>query len=130
MGSFYFAKKGGNQVAQMRMSAPKALPLLRLDPFKGMDVSGIQIDNHHSPDALNVNLNEKGALNKRTGYERVMDLGTGAIKGMFLYHKSDGTEKFLVAHGGKLYVSGIPNNGMGLVTWQQDDLAQTWESEV
>jgi hypothetical protein len=87
------------------MSAPKALPLLRLDPFKGMDVSGIQIDNHHSPDALNVNLNEKGALNKRTGYARLFptSLGVGKINGMYEFVKSDGTATFLIAWGTNLY---------------------------
>lgn len=92
-------------MVQMQMSAPKPLPLLRLEPFKGMDVSGIQIDNHHSPDMLNMNINEKGALNKRTGYSRIFptSLGLGRINGMYEFIKSDGTTIFLLAHGTKLY---------------------------
>jgi len=92
-------------MAQLQMNAPKPLPLLRLEPFKGMDVSGVQIDNHHSPDMLNMNINEKGALNKRTGYDRVYStsLGTGKINGMYEYTKSDGSSIFLLAHGTTLY---------------------------
>jgi hypothetical protein len=92
-------------MAQMQMNAPKPLPLLRLEPFKGMDVSGIQIDNHHSTDMLNFNINEKGALNKRTGYSRIFptSLGVGKINGMYEFVKGDGTSVFLIAWGTVLY---------------------------
>lgn len=110
----------------------KTPPLFQLEPFRGMNVSGspTQISQNESPDMLNMNVDLHGALNKRTGYERVMNLGTGAIKGMYLYRKSNGQEIFLVAHGGKLYNSGIPQKGPGLTIWNSDDLTQTWESEV
>jgi hypothetical protein len=110
----------------------KEPPLLRIEPFRGMNVSGspTQIHQSESPDMLNMTLDENGALKKRTGYERVMNLGDGAIKGMFLYQKSSGEEIFLAAHGGKLYKSGIPQKTSDLSTWDDDNLTKTWESEV
>lgn len=113
----------------------KPTPILSLNPFQGINMSGspVEIAQNESPDLLNVHVGENGALNKRTGYERVMNLsntGTGSIKGMFLYRKSNGSEIFLVAHGGKLYSSSVPNKGTGLAAWTDDDLSQTWESEV
>jgi hypothetical protein len=91
----------------MSGSSIKPQPLLRLEPFGGMDVSesATQIDNHHSPDMLNVTLDEKGSLSKRTGYKRVFStsLGVGKINAMFVYTKTDGTQIFLFAHGTKLY---------------------------
>jgi hypothetical protein len=81
--------------------------LLRLEPFRGIDVSGTstQIDDHQSPDMLNMNIDERGSLNKRTGYERVFptSLGDGKINGIYEYKKSDGTTEFLIAHTTKLY---------------------------
>jgi hypothetical protein len=100
-------RREGNTMAQMKMTAPKPLPLLRLQPFKGMDVNGsaTQIDDHHSPDMLNMNIDEKGSLNKRTGYGRVFNdsLGAGKINAMYVYTKTDGSTIFLIAHGTKLY---------------------------
>lgn len=94
-------------MVQMPGYAPKQLPLLRLEPFRGIDVSGTatQINDHYSPDMLNMNIDEKGSLNKRTGYTRVYptSLGAGKINGMYLFTKTDGTTIFLIAHGTKLY---------------------------
>jgi hypothetical protein len=92
-------------MAQMSMSAPKSLPLLRLEPFRGMDVSGTQIDNHHSSDMLNFNIDDKGSLNKRTGYARVFptSLGVGKINGIYEFVKGDGTSVFIIAWGTNLY---------------------------
>jgi hypothetical protein len=91
----------------MTSNSAKPQPLLRLEPFRGMDVSesATLIDNHHSPDMLNVNIDEKGSLSKRTGYARVFptSLGAGKINGMFVYTKTDGTQIFLIAHDTKLY---------------------------
>jgi hypothetical protein len=118
-------------MAQMTGNAQKSQPLLRLEPFMGMDVgeSATQIDNHHSPDMLNMNIDEKGTLNKRTGYSRVYatSLGAGKINAMFLYTKQDGTQIFLIAHGTKLYTqsgnaqpvelySGIQNGDINFFT--------------
>jgi hypothetical protein len=92
-------------MAQFAMTAPKPLPLLRLEPFRGLDTSGTNIDNHHSPDVLNMNLSDKGALNKRTGYAKVFStsLGSGKINGLYMYTKSNGTTYFLIAHDTTLY---------------------------
>jgi hypothetical protein len=118
-------------MAQMPGNAQKSQPLLRLEPFMGMDVgeSATQIDNHHSPDMLNMNIDEKGTLNKRTGFSRVYatSLGAGKINAMFLYTKQDGTQIFLLAHGTKLYTqsgnaqpvelySGIQNGDINFFT--------------
>ncbi|MEH7355691.1 hypothetical protein V7150_19365 [Neobacillus drentensis] len=93
-------------MAQMQAKT-KSIPLFHLEPFQGMDTNGsaTQIIDHRSPDMLNFNIDEKGALNKRTGYARVYptSLGTGKINGMYLYTRSDGSAIFLIAHGTKLY---------------------------
>jgi hypothetical protein len=107
----------------MQGYATKTPPLLRLEPFSGMDVSGIatQINDHHSPDMLNMSIDEKGALNKRTGYTRVFptSLGEGKINGMYLFTKTDGTTILLIAHGTKLYTqsgNGQPSELFGELT--------------
>lgn len=86
---------------------PPEPPLLRIEPFKGLNlaVTPTQIDQSQSPEMLNMNIDERGALNKRTGYERVFptSLGPGQINGMYVFRKSDGTEIFLITHGTKLY---------------------------
>lgn len=86
---------------------PPEPPLLRIEPFKGLNLSvtPTQIDDHQSPDMLNVHSDERGALNKRTGFERVfpISLGLGAVNGSYEYRKTDGTVIFLLAHGTKLY---------------------------
>jgi len=93
-------------MAQMSFQAPTP-SLLRLEPFRGIDVSGTssQIDDHQSPDMLNMNVDERGSLNKRTGYQKVYSasLGAGRINGLFEYKKADGTTDFLIAHTTKLY---------------------------
>jgi hypothetical protein len=87
-------------------SNTKPQPLLKLEPFLGIDVSqsAMEIDNHHSPDMLNM-INENGELSERTGYGRLFpnSLGAGKIKAMFLYTKADGNTVFLIAHGTHLY---------------------------
>jgi hypothetical protein len=93
-------------MAQMSFNSPTP-SLLRLEPFRGIDVSGTstQIDDHQSPDMLNMNIDERGSLNKRTGYQRVFptSLGSGKINGIYEYKKSNGTSEFLIAHGTILY---------------------------
>ncbi|MDP4147436.1 MAG: hypothetical protein Q8936_23710, partial [Bacillota bacterium] len=93
-------------MAQMRIK-PQNPPLVRLEPFRGMNVSGspTEISQNQSPDMLNMTLDLNGALNKRTGYSRVYttSLGTGKINGLFEYKKSDGTSVFLIAWGTQLY---------------------------
>src|SRR5690606_25197413 len=57
------------------------------------------------PDMLNFHIDERGALTKRTGYERVFEigLGEGKVHGMVEYLKEDGTIEFVFAHGKGLY---------------------------
>lgn len=89
-------------------SSPAQEPsLLRMEPFRGMNLSvtPTQIDQSQSPEMVNFNIDERGALNKRTGYERLFQtsLGDGEINGLYEYKKTDGTSFFLIAHGTKLY---------------------------
>lgn len=108
--------------------------MLRIEPFKGMNLSvtPTQIDQSQSPDMLNLTIDERGALNKRTGYERVFatSLGVGAINGAYEYRKQDGTVLFLLAHGTKLYTqsgtsqpveiyNGLANNRVNFFTMNE-----------
>jgi hypothetical protein len=106
-------------MAQMTSSSSQDSAMLKIEPFRGMDTasSPTQLDDHHSPDMLNLNIDNKGALQKRTGYEKLLDMGTGSIQGMAEYKT-----QFLLAHGAKLYQM----EGK-LVTWDMDDLTQSWE---
>lgn len=93
-------------MAQLAMNQAQSPPLLRIEPFKGVNysVTPTQIDVHQSPSMLNMISDSRGSLNKRTGYTRVFptSLGAGKINGMFEFRKKDGTVKFLIAHGTKL----------------------------
>jgi hypothetical protein len=86
---------------------PPVPPLLRIEPFKGLNtsVTPTQIDDHQSPDMLNVNLDDRGSLNKRKGFEKVFEtnLGPGKVNGLFQFRKPDGSTEVLFAHGDKLY---------------------------
>lgn len=119
-------------MARIPMRANPQPPLLRVEPFKGMNtsVTPTQIDQSQSPDMLNINIDERGALNKRTGYKRIINsVGTGSINGMFLYKKPTGEQEFLFAHGATLYAtSSLPNSGIVRDTvWSDDNLELTWE---
>jgi hypothetical protein len=110
---------------------PPQTHIRRLEPFRGLNLSvtPTQIDEHQSPDLLNVQSDERGALNKRTGYERMYaeSLGDGAITGMFEF-KGD----ILFTHNGKLYkTEGIPSlaNNTRPQTWEDDNLTESWEVE-
>lgn len=123
-------------MAQMNRRARPEPPLLRMEPFKGLNLSvtPTQLDDRETPDMLNMHIDERGALNKRTGYKRIIahSLGDGPINGMFHFKKSNGTADFLFAHGTKLYkTSVVPDrNNRNLATWQEDNLEVAWESEV
>ena len=84
-------------MAQLVVNSRPNPPLLRIEPFKriNLSVTPTQIDQHQSADMLNFTIDERGSLNKRTGYERVFStsLGTGPINGMFEYRKTDGTSR-------------------------------------
>jgi len=124
-------------MAQMNAAGASNPPLLRIDQFKGVNLSvtPTQIDQSQASDLLNMNIDERGALNKRTGYERVyvQSLGPGKINGLFHYRKPDGSEMLLFAHGNKLYgTKGIPTlaNNSRPQTWEDDDLYAVWEGDL
>lgn len=94
-------------MAKMDFRTAPQPPILQIDPFKGMNlsVSPTQIDDHQSPDMINMHIDTRGALQKRTGYTRLFEthLGPGKINGIFTFKKNDGTNEILFAHGDKLY---------------------------
>jgi hypothetical protein len=80
--------------------------LIKIDNFKGINQSAdyTQIDIRESPDMLNIELDNRGALNKRKGYKRIFEsLGTGNINGQYVFNKKDGTLIELFAYANKLY---------------------------
>src|SRR5437764_15436184 len=83
----------------------------RLQPFEGLDVEGsaTEINDHESPDVLNMYADETGALTKRMGYQKTYptSLGSGKILGMFVYEKMDGTVYQLMAWGNQLYLQQV-----------------------
>jgi hypothetical protein len=99
--------KEGDKLVMFKSRQTAEPPLLRIEPFKGINLSTTptQIDDHESPDMLNVSSDERGSLNKRTGYERLFEtnLGPGEINGMFEFKKADGTKEILFGHAGNLY---------------------------
>lgn len=80
----------------------------KLQPFEGLDVEGsaTQINDHESPDMLNMYSDERGSLNKRVGFHKTYatTLGPGKILGLYIFEKSDGTVYPLMAWGNDLYV--------------------------
>jgi hypothetical protein len=104
-------------MARMNVSV-KAPPLVRLEPFRGLNVSGspTEISQNQSPDMLNMTLDLNGALNKRTGYSKVFptSLGTGRINGLYEFKKSDGTSIFLMAWGTNLYTQSGNNQPVSI----------------
>src|SRR5689334_22687179 len=92
----------------------KTPDLLRVEPFLGLNVSQApeQINDHQSPDLLNVVVSKTGNLDKRTGYKRAFttELGSGRITGMYLFRMIDDTKIFLFGWSTKLYklVDGAP----------------------
>lgn len=122
-------------MAQMNRRSKPEPPLLRMEPFKGLNLSvtPTQLDDRETPDMLNMHIDERGALNKRTGYKRIISrsLGPGPINGLFLFRKTDGTEELLFTHGTKIYKTNkIPDRTVIPYTWNDEDLTATWESEV
>ncbi|MFE8704135.1 hypothetical protein ACFYKX_26565 [Cytobacillus sp. FJAT-54145] len=94
-------------MAQITANRRQPPPFLRIGPFGGIDLSTdqAQIDQNKSPDMMNFYIDDRGSLNKRTGYERIFpnSLGEGKINGLYEYRKKDGTVLFLIAHGTNLY---------------------------
>jgi len=88
-------------------SSPPA-PFSFPDGFAGgmnISVSADQIALNQSPDMLNMNYDAGGVPTHRFGFERLNaeSWGVTPIRGMYEYHKIDGTAVFLVAWGGKIW---------------------------
>lgn len=111
-------------MAKLKFKIPKIPPLYRLEPFQGINLSETetQISDHESHDMLNMNTDEAGALQKRTGYGRVFStsLGTGKINGLYQFTKSDGTTVFLIAHKTELYTQSGSSQPVQIYTGKAD----------
>jgi hypothetical protein len=81
--------------------------IFRIRNFAGINtaLNPTQLDDNESPDMLNMELDDFGAIRKRRGYKRLYQnsFGAGQINGMFLYRKIDGTRIFLFAHANSVY---------------------------
>lgn len=101
--------------------------IFTINKFSGLNksVTPSQIENNQSPDMLNLELDEAGALNKRTGYKKIFNSLIGSeqwsaaqwssaywegdsgadtkINNLWAYRKSDGSIERLLSHGAKLY---------------------------
>jgi hypothetical protein len=95
-------------MANLQANSFKQPSFMRLGPFGGIDlsVSQSQISTNRSPDMLNFFIDERGSLNKRTGYKRsfIDSLGEGPITGMYLYRKINGDQYLLFTHNESLYM--------------------------
>lgn len=119
-------------MARMSLPQVKEPPLFRIQKFRGVNLrdTASQIEDNQAADMLNMHLDERGSLNKRTGYARVFpfDLGEGAINGMSVYRKN-GATMMLFAHTDKLYkfntLPGVFKPEYG--TWESENLEETWE---
>lgn len=77
-----------------------------------------QIRDNQSPYMLNVNCDDRGAIQKRPGYGKLYttSLGAGAINGYFDYRKLDGTVVTLLAHSTKLYTQSGTNQPVEIMS--------------
>jgi hypothetical protein len=79
-----------------------------LQPFEGLDVAGssTQINDHESPDMLNMYSDERGSLNKRMGYKRTYadSLGSGKVNGLYAFTNNNNATFLLMAWGTNLYL--------------------------
>ena len=90
-------------------SKPAKENLLRVDRFQGINIAitDTQIQNNESPDMLNMNLDDNGALNKRFGQIEILSSGSNKINGMFRFTKLGG-QKFETIN-----TMAIPSGGTG-----------------
>jgi hypothetical protein len=86
---------------------PQAAPfrLTRIDGGLNVRDEQSQLRDNQSPSMQNVNCDDRGALQKRPGWEKVYatSLGAGAVHLVYDYRKTDGTVVTLIHHGTKLY---------------------------
>jgi hypothetical protein len=120
----------------MRFQTPtlKEEPIKRIEPFAGLNnsVTPSLINDKESPDMMNVSIDIRGSLNKRTGYERNFNntLGTGSITGIFHYVKPDGTSDLLFSYKNKLLKQSYKDEFLGTAEaiWLDDDLTIPFEN--
>ncbi|TYS46764.1 hypothetical protein [Bacillus infantis] len=93
-------------------SSKNSPPLLKIEPFRGMDLSTSPtlLDEHRSPDMLNINLDEHGSIHKRTGFKKAHPstlqekyAEVKPVSGMFEYRKRDGSRVNLITHGFNIF---------------------------
>ena len=79
---------------------------MQLKSFAGINtsVTPTQINDNQSPDMLNFNVDERGALNKRTGYKKIFDtpIDNASITGLFEF-RMNGINQMLIGCGDKFY---------------------------
>ena len=87
------------KTTQYSVPSPPQSNLLAINNFTGinLDVTPTQIADNESPDMLNMFITDSGRLEKRTGYDKILNLGS-QINGMCVYK-----DKVLIASGTHLY---------------------------
>jgi len=78
----------------------------RFTDFKSVQefTSPLWTADNESPFAKNCDVSTPGVLSKALGYTQVgSDTGTGAVKGVFVYEKEDGTSTLMKVQGSSLY---------------------------
>lgn len=83
-------------------------PLFKIFQFRGLNasVTATQLEYNESPDMVNMFLDDRGALRKRYGYERVFPTplnGGARVNGMFVYVKADQSKEGIFACGTQLF---------------------------
>ena len=88
-----------------------------INAFKGLNLrlTSTQIDDNESPDMLNMLLDDRQSLDKRYGYEAVVDItSSGSINGLMEY-KNQTTTLYLFAHSTNLYTWDITDNTTNVI---------------
>ena len=99
----------------------------QINRFLGLNIrnTSTQINDNESPDMLNMLLDDRQALDKRYGYEVVIDkTSTGAINGLIEYKRRAGTI-YLFAHSTNLHTWN-PSDGTDTIiytTLNNDDIS-------
>lgn len=72
--------------------------------FAGLNnkYSNEEISDNESPDCLNVDFDQRGAITKRKGFTLTKNFGTTQINSIIPFYKTDGTRVFIVAYGTSL----------------------------
>lgn len=94
-------------MGRFKIPPEQKLDVLKIDNFTGglnLQEEPTNLALNQSPDLLNVNLDDRGTLQKRFGYELLYDLTSGTINGLYEYYKiGQASPIFLVNHGTTVY---------------------------